>query len=137
MYNPIPDISCFLPVCLFFLGGAISYVLCYTDRVQSWRKGFNDGIEQTLKVVNDDKIGDNEMTLNELVKECRAKRKLTISKLSEDSGVGRNTIMNIEYGRTNSRFDTFQLLFDAMGYELTVIEKRNIHGKPEDKSRCR
>lgn len=137
MYNPIPDSQFFLPVALFILGALISYGLSYVDYIQSWKNGFDQGVEQTLKVVNDDRIGDADMKPNQLLKECRKNKKLTIKELAEKSGVAPHTIMNIEAGRTNSRLDTFHLLFDAMDYEMTVIEKRYPHGRPDNKSRCR
>ena len=132
MYNPLPDLSFFLPIGLFILGGLIAYTLCYVDEAQTWINAFEAGIEHTIKVLDDDRIGDADMSPNELLKECRKKKGYTIKHLAEESGVAAQTIINIEANKVNSRLDTFNLLFEAMGYEITIIEKRYPHGKPSN-----
>lgn len=56
------------------------------------------------------------------LKACRKFRKLTPKQLEIKSGVTRQTIYRIEAG-SNCNMETFQLLLDALGFELEVKVK--------------
>ena len=56
------------------------------------------------------------------LKACRKFRKLTPKQLEIKSGVTRQTIYRIESG-SNCNMETFQLLLDALGFELEIRTK--------------
>lgn len=65
------------------------------------------------------------MTIGEIIKKCRWKKEWSMRKLSEESGVARQTICDAEYGRRGTSVAVLVTLLDAMGYELVVAEKIN------------
>ena len=65
------------------------------------------------------------MTTGEVIKMCRWKKDWSVRKLSEVSGVARQTITDAEYGRRNTSVSVLVELLDVMGYELIVSGKVN------------
>lgn len=59
-----------------------------------------------------------------ILKACRKFRKLTPKQLEIKSGVTRQTIYRIESG-SNCNMETFQLLLDAMDFELELVAKKD------------
>lgn len=65
------------------------------------------------------------MTTGEIIKKCRWSKDWSVRKLSEESGVARQTIFDAEYGRRNTSVSVLVELLDVMGYELIVSKKIN------------
>ena len=58
----------------------------------------------------------------EIVRMCRKSLKWSRPKLSNASGLSLQTIINVER-QNNCKFDTFEKLIEAMGYELEILPK--------------
>ena len=58
----------------------------------------------------------------EIVRMCRKSLKWSRPKLSNASGLSLQTIINVER-QNNCKFDTFEKLIEAMGYELGILPK--------------
>lgn len=67
------------------------------------------------------------MTAGEIIRKCRWDKEWSVRKLSEESGVARQTICDAEYNRRGTSVAVLIAMLDAMGYELVVSEK--ISGK--------
>jgi len=63
------------------------------------------------------------MTAGEIIRKCRWANEWSVRKLSEESGVARQTICDAEYNRRSTSVAVLVTLLDAMGYELIVAEK--------------
>ena len=63
------------------------------------------------------------MTLGEIVRQCRHKKGWSVRVLSEESGVARQTITDVEYGRRGTSVAVLIELLNTMGYELVVAKK--------------
>lgn len=66
---------------------------------------------------------EGDMTVGEIVRQCRWKKEWSIRTLSEKSGVARQTITDAEYGRRGTSVAVLLELLHAMEYELIVSEK--------------
>ena len=58
-----------------------------------------------------------------ILRDCRKKGGVSQRDLAERSGVASTTICNIEIGNVNPRFDTLEILLNALGYKITVKSK--------------
>ena len=58
----------------------------------------------------------------EMIRLCRKKLHWTRAKLSEASGVGVHTILNVERN-PDCKVSTFERLIEAMGYEMEILRK--------------
>lgn len=58
----------------------------------------------------------------EIIRMCRKSLKWSRSKLSDASGISVQTIINVER-QSNCKFDTFEKLIEAMGYEIEILRK--------------
>ena len=57
-----------------------------------------------------------------VVKDIRKSLNWTVARLAQKSGVGVKSIYAVEkYG--SGRMDTYEALFEAMGYEMEVVKK--------------
>lgn len=56
----------------------------------------------------------------EMVRLCRKSLKWSRPKLSDASGISVQTIINVER-QSNCKFDTFEKLIEAMGYEIEIL----------------
>lgn len=56
----------------------------------------------------------------EMVRMCRKSLKWSRPKLSRESGISEQTIINVER-QSNCKFDTFEKLIEAMGYEIEIL----------------
>lgn len=65
------------------------------------------------------------MTVGEVIRMCRWEKGLSARKLSEKSGVAKQTIYDAEYGRRSTSVSVLIELLDIMGYELVVTKKIN------------
>lgn len=65
------------------------------------------------------------MTFGKAVRQCRHKRGWSVKALSEESGVAKSTITDVEYGRRGTSVAVLIELLDTMGYELIVTEKQD------------
>ena len=66
-----------------------------------------------------------DMTLGEVLKNCRWKQGWSQRQLSEQSGVARQTISDAESCYRSTSVAVLIELLDAMGFELVVSEKIN------------
>ena len=58
----------------------------------------------------------------EMVRLCRKSLQWSRPKLSDASGISLQTIINVER-QSNCKFDTFEKLIEAMGYEIEILRK--------------
>lgn len=63
------------------------------------------------------------MNVGSIIRRCRWEKEWSVRKLSEESGVARQTICDTEYGRRNTSVAVLVELLDTMGYELVVSKK--------------
>lgn len=64
------------------------------------------------------------MTTSEKLRALRKFEGITQRELSELTGVHHATISNIERGNHSVSLDVYELLLDAMGFELIISKKR-------------
>jgi len=57
----------------------------------------------------------------QLLKEVRKSQKMTILKLSELTGIGRNTISFIENGNCNPRLNTLKLICKELDIDIKLV----------------
>ena len=64
------------------------------------------------------------MNVGEIIRQCRWANEWSVRKLSEESGIARQTICDAEYSRRNTSVAVLVELLDSMGYELVVSKKQ-------------
>lgn len=63
--------------------------------------------------------------IGNIVKLSRKKRAFTQQQLSENCGINKTTISEIENGRFSGSFDIFERVLDALDLEFKVIQKKH------------
>ena len=64
------------------------------------------------------------MNTGEIIQKCRWTRNLSQHKLSEKSGVARQTISNAEINRRSTSVTVFVKLLNSMDYDLAIIDRK-------------
>lgn len=71
------------------------------------------------------------MNTGKIIQKCRWSRGLSQDKLSDKSGVPRQTISSVEIQHHSTSVAIFVKLLNAMDYDLVVIDRKKERGQNE------
>ena len=65
------------------------------------------------------------MDYAKILKKCRRFRGVTQADLARRAGVSKHTVWIIENNKGGTTVETFEILLNALGFELTIVPKYN------------